>query len=283
MSRENVKTVQAALAAWNAGDMEAVRAMVDPDATLRPPRGWPEPGPYVGREAVMREWAQVRDTWNADTVEPVSDFIDAADQVVVRVIWRTTGHGPEPRIELTIDYTMRNGRIFLIEYFWDHGEALATAGLSAGSPQNVDIVRRFFDALERSLEAWDGSRSLADAVRSGILPPESRTVFEYLSPDLEWHPIFSSETYRGFVEIARGWDDLLEAAVDYHLELLDATDLGNDRVLARFAPSLEGRSSGIHVDAAVFSVVTLENRLIMRVDEYTDRQEAFRAAGLGET
>jgi ketosteroid isomerase-like protein len=130
MSRENVEVVKVALAAWNRGDMDSVHALLDPDATLRPPADWPEPGPYVGQEAVMREWDQVRETWNADTVESVSDFIHAGDRVVVRAIWRTSGHGPEPKIELTIVYTMREGRMFNIEYFWNHAEALEAAGLS---------------------------------------------------------------------------------------------------------------------------------------------------------
>jgi ketosteroid isomerase-like protein len=130
MSQENVEVVKAALAAWNTGDMDGVRALLDPDAVLHPPEGWPEPGPYVGEEAVMREWFQVREAWKADAVEPVSDFIHAADRVVVRVIWRTAGHGPEPKIELSIAYTMREGRMFRTEYFWDHAEALQAAGLA---------------------------------------------------------------------------------------------------------------------------------------------------------
>ena len=85
--------------------------MLDPDAILRPPEGWPEPGPYVGREAVMREWEQVRETWKADAVEPTSDFIDAADRVVVRVIWRTAGRGPESNMELTIVWSKPLGPI----------------------------------------------------------------------------------------------------------------------------------------------------------------------------
>jgi ketosteroid isomerase-like protein len=75
--------------------------------------------------------------------------------------------------------------------------------------------------------------------------------------------------------MARGWDELLEAAANYSLKLLEVTDLDNDRVLAVFGPSLEGRSSGIHVNAAVFGVVTLQDGLITRLDEYTDRREAL--------
>ena len=130
MSQENVEIVRAALAAWNVGNMDAVRALLDSNAILRPPEGWPEPGPYVGQEAVMREWEQVRETWRADAVEPISDFVDAADRVAVRVIWHTAGSGPESNIELTVVWTTRKGRISVIEYFWDHAEALEAVGLS---------------------------------------------------------------------------------------------------------------------------------------------------------
>ena len=80
----------------------------------------------------MREWEQVRDTWNADAVEPISDFIHVADHVVVRVVWRTAGQGPEPNIQLTIAYTIRKGKMFITEYFWDHAEALEAVGLRDG-------------------------------------------------------------------------------------------------------------------------------------------------------
>jgi ketosteroid isomerase-like protein len=33
-------------------------------------------------------------------------------------------------IEATIVYTVRKGRIFLLEFFWDHTEALEAVGLS---------------------------------------------------------------------------------------------------------------------------------------------------------
>jgi ketosteroid isomerase-like protein len=148
--------------------------------------------------------------------------------------------------------------------------------------QNSEIVRRFFDALERSLAAWDRSRSLVEAIRTGDVPPESQAAFGYVSPEMEWRPVFSSETYRGYSEIARGMDELLEASVNYDLELLDATELEDGRVLALFGPTLEGRFSGIHVNAAVFAVITLEGGLITQWDEYMSRREALEAAGLPE-
>ena len=60
----------------------------------------------------MRQWVQQRETWDADTLEPIGDFIDAGDRVVARFIWRTAGHGPESNFELTGVYTVRRGIVF---------------------------------------------------------------------------------------------------------------------------------------------------------------------------
>ena len=130
MSEESLELVRAAFQAWNARDMDALRELYDPEIIWRPPEGWPEPGPFVGRDAVMRQLEQMRETWDADTLEPIDDPIEAADGVVVRLIWRGAGHGPESSMELTGVYTVRKGRIFGVEHFWDHAEALETVGLS---------------------------------------------------------------------------------------------------------------------------------------------------------
>jgi uncharacterized protein len=124
MSQENVEVVRAGFEAWNAGDMDALREVYDPDVIWRAPPDWPEPGPYVGREAVMRQFEQLRETWDADAFELISDFIDVGDRVAVRIIWRSTGRGPEFDIEMTTVQTVRKGKVFRVEQFWDHAEAL---------------------------------------------------------------------------------------------------------------------------------------------------------------
>jgi ketosteroid isomerase-like protein len=122
--------VKAAFEAWNEGSMDAIRESYDPGITWRGPEGWPEPGPYAGREAVMRQLEQMRETWDADAFELISDFVDVGDRVAVRLTWHGAGHGPEASIVVTGVYTVRKGRIFGIEFFWDHAEALATLGLT---------------------------------------------------------------------------------------------------------------------------------------------------------
>jgi ketosteroid isomerase-like protein len=130
MSQENVEVVRAAYEAWNAGETDALREMHDPDVIARYPEDWPEQGPFVGREAVIRQLEQLRATWDANSAEAITDFIDAGDRVVAMFIWHGAGQGPAFALKGSAVYTMRKSRILGIEYFWDHAEALEAAGLS---------------------------------------------------------------------------------------------------------------------------------------------------------
>ncbi len=77
----------------------------------------------------MRWFGQLRDTWDDDEGEPIN-FIDAGDRVVVRFIYRGAGHhGPNLNMEFTCVFTLRNGTISGLDFFWNHAEALKAAGL----------------------------------------------------------------------------------------------------------------------------------------------------------
>ncbi len=43
----------------------------------------------------------MRETLEGGIVEPVSDFIDIEDRVVVRLVWRGEGRGPQMNMEGT--------------------------------------------------------------------------------------------------------------------------------------------------------------------------------------
>jgi hypothetical protein len=49
--------------------------------------------------------------------------------VVARVAWHGAGHGPEARLDATSISTVRKGKIFETEFFWDHAQALEAVGL----------------------------------------------------------------------------------------------------------------------------------------------------------
>jgi ketosteroid isomerase-like protein len=130
MSQENVAVVKALFEAWNAGDMDAVRELYDPHVIVREMEDWPEPGPFVGREAVMRQWEVMREAWNADELKLITHSSDVGDRVAVRFKWLGVGHGPESDMEMSGVHTVRNGRIFGQEFFRDHAQALETLGLA---------------------------------------------------------------------------------------------------------------------------------------------------------
>ena len=80
----------------------------------------------------MLQWERQREAWDADALEPISDYLDAADRVAVRIIWRARGAGrvPDTNMEFTAVFTVRKGRVFGTEFFWNHAEALEAVGLS---------------------------------------------------------------------------------------------------------------------------------------------------------
>ena len=130
ISEQNVEIVRAAFGAWNAGEMDALGDLCDPYVIMRGLEGGLEGlTTTVGRGAVMRALGRMRETWDADAAETITDFIDAGDRVVVRFIWRTVGHGPPPNMETSV-YTVRKGKVLVMEFFWDHAEALEAVGLS---------------------------------------------------------------------------------------------------------------------------------------------------------
>ena len=131
MSEKNIEIIKAGFAAYNARDMEAFEALYDPNVIWAYLEGWPEGETLVGRAACMVQIERMRAAFDVDTVEPISDFIASGDRVVVRFLWHGTGQGPEMNLELTNVWTIRKGRIFIVENFWDHAEALEAIGLTS--------------------------------------------------------------------------------------------------------------------------------------------------------
>jgi ketosteroid isomerase-like protein len=182
MPQGNVEIVRAVLAAWNEKDIDAVRDAHDPNTIFNPVEGWPESGPFVGREAVMAFFEQLGEAWDTDAFEPTI-FIDARDRVVVRMAWRGAFQGTESSMEFSAVYTLRKERILYTEIFWDHAEALEAVGLSEKvMPQdNVEFVRSVYAAFCRLAEGDDIASYMTD----------------YFEPDCEYRPVEEEEAIRG--------------------------------------------------------------------------------------
>jgi ketosteroid isomerase-like protein len=262
MSQENVQIVRASIDAWNAGDMNALRELYDRNVILRAPEDWPESEPAVGREETMLRFKQLRETWDADATEPITDFIDVADRVVVRAIWRGAGHGPESTIEFTIVFTVRKGKIYGVEYFWDHGEALETLGLS--EQDNVAIARRAWkEYVDRGVEGVLGYFA-KDCVIEDY--PEMPDRADYVG----WDGV--RERDRHFAEI---WGNFV-------IEPVEFIDGGGNVVVVTVEIRGHGKGSGAPIDAPTAFVHELRDGKIVRDRAFTSKDQALAAAGIEE-
>jgi ketosteroid isomerase-like protein len=150
------------------------------------------------------------------------------------------------------------------------------------SQENVEIVRRYFDAVKRGLDGyWDKPRSIATAMSADDLAPAQREALGFTHVDVEWRNAFGL-VFKGQLDFANGVDQLLEAATDFWIEVEEVTDLHGDCVLAVVRSAMKGKDSEIEVSQTVFSVMTLREGLIVRADEYLHREEALDAVGLRE-
>ncbi len=150
------------------------------------------------------------------------------------------------------------------------------------SQENVEIVRRFFEASERSLKAyWKKPRSLAEALKADDLDHETEEMWKLLHPDVVWNTD-GLGTFRGQSEIASAWDDILEVADDYAISLRGLVDCGRDCVLATVDRTATATGSGMTATFPLFVVITVRGGLVTQMDEYPGRDQALEAAGLAE-
>ena len=151
------------------------------------------------------------------------------------------------------------------------------------SSENVELVRRNFEAIQRAVDAyWREPRSIGKAMDEGTLGPEWEAALGFLHPEFEWQTIFLGQTFRGRREFAGVWDDFLRAFRDFRTHILEAQDLGGDRVYIVMEPEGVGKDSPYPIDSRIHSIFTVRDGLVIRLEEYLSREEALAAAGTSE-
>src|SRR6476660_9517706 len=133
MSQDDVEIVTASIDAWNAGEFDALQEFYAPDAVVVPDTSvFPEAGRMHGRKE-WRRWAEeIRTPW-ANPRWEIGEVVVVEDgRVLVRGDWG--GHGVASGIEVSSSitgiYTIRDGVILHVEYFFDHDKALKAVGLA---------------------------------------------------------------------------------------------------------------------------------------------------------
>jgi len=120
-------------AAWGSGtdDLGALLAIFDDDMVTRRLAPMPDPGTWHGLEgmlAVLTEWT---DTFDEFTMKG-EEFIDAGDQVIVRVAQE--GRGDDSGVPVTGTFWfvlgVGNRKVVSLDMYATRAEALEAAGLS---------------------------------------------------------------------------------------------------------------------------------------------------------
>jgi ketosteroid isomerase-like protein len=135
MSQENVETAQRVIEAWNADDLDAFLAELDPDVEWHPSI---EPGlegtatVFRGHDGARRGWREYRgEAWERLVNRP-QEIRDLGESVLVLghidLTARTTGIEFTQEIGELVDF--RAGKAVRVRDFATHAEALAAAGLS---------------------------------------------------------------------------------------------------------------------------------------------------------
>jgi ketosteroid isomerase-like protein len=134
MSQENVEMVRRTMEAY-VGNREAFYDFMADDIEIRPDVSrWPEAKPFRGREEFRRFNAEIDQDWEGGGRAEIKEVFPVDERVVVRTDWGGTGRasGIDLRSNLTAIFTVRDGQIIKIEYFFEHSKALEAAGLRGG-------------------------------------------------------------------------------------------------------------------------------------------------------
>jgi ketosteroid isomerase-like protein len=132
MSQENVELVRSCSEAYVAGDTDGYVEFMAEDVEVCPEASIPEAKPFRGRQELRSFLADLDQGWEGSSRAEIREVFPVGDRVVARGDWGGKGRasGIDLRSNLTAIYTIRDGRITKIEYFFDHAKALEAAGLS---------------------------------------------------------------------------------------------------------------------------------------------------------
>ena len=133
MSQENVAIVQAAFAAFERGNIDALLERCDEDIVITQPPDLPGiPGEQRGHSGVLEALAIWPEQWEDYRSELARVVADPGDHVVVTA--RTRGRGKQSGVHVEMDFTfvftVRDEKIVEWRLFMREDQALQAAGLS---------------------------------------------------------------------------------------------------------------------------------------------------------
>jgi len=130
VSEQDIELVRSAYEALNAGDIEALVELCDPDFHLDMSERVFNPATYEGHDGIRRFYGEVREVWEEFAWDPEALY-DTGEQVValLRSHGRGSGSGIEIDRDVAMVWTVRGGKAAALRFYVDQAEALNAAGL----------------------------------------------------------------------------------------------------------------------------------------------------------
>jgi ketosteroid isomerase-like protein len=132
------------------------------------------------------------------------------------------------------------------------------------SQENVEIVRRFWDASDRQ---------------------DLQAVFALYDPAVVWvqhsGPFDMQGTYLGHDGVRKAWRDWVESFKTVAVHAHTFIDAG-ESVIVGWRMSGEGKASDAPAHIPGWSIHTLRNCRLIRIDVFNTKAEALEAVGLSE-
>jgi ketosteroid isomerase-like protein len=124
------------------------------------------------------------------------------------------------------------------------------------SEENVELVRRIYDA-------WDREESARDFIAEDV---------EYVNPSYAVEP--GIRHGRASFRVVR------ESYEDFMIQIVEILDAGGDDVLVLARYTASGRGSGVPVEGEHGYVWTVRDRQAVRFQWFQSHREAYEAAGV---
>jgi ketosteroid isomerase-like protein len=130
------------------------------------------------------------------------------------------------------------------------------------SQENVEVVRRGYEGF----------------AATGVINPDI-TARDFVWDMSNFHGWPEQQTYEGTEEVQGFLRDWMGAWDDWELEAEALHDAG-DKVVAMMSQRGRSKAAGMPVEMSFAQVWTLRDGKQIRMDMYSDRDEALRATGL---
>lgn len=146
------------------------------------------------------------------------------------------------------------------------------------SHKNVEIARRIFEEAGRHV---DRGGLVVDALDENSVS----TALAAWHPAVEFHEdarFPEAGIYRGVDACREYLRRFVESFDEFVFEAEDIVGLDDDRVLVPLRVITRGKGSGAVVEIAAGWIFTLRGDLVLKVEAFLDRAEAFEAAGLSQ-